>query len=117
MPAEGLKAGNTTDLTDSMGKSIEEAYQKECAKAGIPVFSPTPVERKALFCAIAQGVVRHLVDHLPEALEILTETTQVGSPLVKVNGVHGMYSQTSDSMVNTRGSSRVTEVNTRGDLY
>jgi hypothetical protein len=84
MPSqEGLKAGSKGDLSGSMAEAMETAFKKEWRKyMGEDPPTVGADYRLLLFAAIAQGVVRHLVDQAREAFELEVVTTQVIDPTV-----------------------------------
>ncbi|MGB5569704.1 MAG: hypothetical protein WBM81_10420, partial [Sedimenticolaceae bacterium] len=69
-----LKAGTVDDFNSSMAEAMEQALAQEYQKLkneGLPDMGED--DRRMLFAAIAQGVVRHLKDNLT-AFAISVET-------------------------------------------
>jgi len=65
-----LKAGVQADYANSMAAAMEKAFMEEWPKAMKDQPLPQSNDQmRLLFIAIAQGVVRHLVDH-PEAIAV-----------------------------------------------
>ncbi len=102
---EGLKAGSKEDFSGSMAEAMEKAFQREWGKY---MTGPLPADgaeyRRMLFAAIAQGVVRHLVDRARDAFDLDVFTTQVIG-----TGQHGttgstITSENKDSITITAGS-------------
>ncbi|SHN40804.1 hypothetical protein [Chitinophaga sp. CF418] len=66
----GFKAGIQADYVNSMAEAMEKAFMAEWPKAMNDQPPPQANDQmRLLFIAIAQGVVRHLVDH-PEAIAV-----------------------------------------------
>ncbi|NIM95760.1 MAG: hypothetical protein GTO18_18830 [Anaerolineales bacterium] len=84
-----LKAGTvaSTEFANSMAEAIEDALEKEWQRLWN---QPLPVEgqedRRLLFVAIAQGVIRHLKDNAKEAFDVDVDVTQVNSNLIASQG-------------------------------
>jgi hypothetical protein len=56
-----IKAGSNAQFADSMAKAIESAFETEWENVkGKPLSESAKEERRILFVAIAQGVVKHL---------------------------------------------------------
>lgn len=77
----GIKPGSVSDFAGSMAEAINQAFQVEW-DAVKPESLPSTGEedRKILFAAIAQGVVKHLKEKANEAFQIdvrVTQTTEV----------------------------------------
>lgn len=71
-----IKPGTVADFADSMAEAMENALRQEYqAVKDTPMPEAPDQDRHMLFVAIAQGVVRHLIDNL-SALEIAVTTTQ-----------------------------------------
>lgn len=71
-----IKPGTVADFADSMAEAMENALRQEYQAVKDTPMPETPdQDRHMLFVAIAQGVVRHLIDNL-SALEIAVTTTQ-----------------------------------------
>lgn len=67
-----IKAGTVSDFTGSMAQAMEEAMKKEYqAIKGEPLPDMGVEDRRMLFAAIAQGVVRHLKDNV-DAFDVST---------------------------------------------
>jgi len=84
-----LIAGTFTDnYSGSMAEAIENAFKSEWPHImGIPA-PATEAQMKLLCIAIAQGVIRHLVNH-PEAFEIIVsigDTSYPASLTIKHDG-------------------------------
>lgn len=76
-----LKAGTTGDLENSMAEAMVTAFQTEWAKImdedqPPPDFTP---QMKLMFIAIAQGVVKHLVDNAGAIKVNVNNTTLSGN--------------------------------------
>lgn len=72
-----LKPGSLSDFSNSMAAAIEQAFQSEWnANKDIPL-GDDDTDRKIMFAAIAQGVVRHLQDELNGSLNIDVSVTQI----------------------------------------
>jgi hypothetical protein len=64
-----LKAGTVDDFEDSMAEAIEDALKAEWATVKETAFPTTGAEdRRLLFVAIAQGIVRYLKDHADDSI-------------------------------------------------
>ncbi len=79
-----LNPGHVSDFTDSMAEAMEDAFKLEW-KAVKHVDLPAQGEedRRLLFSAIAQGVVKHLKDKANEAFKIDVRVTQTSEVLMK----------------------------------
>ena len=59
-----LKAGTMGDFDDSMAAAIEIAFERVWnERMGSQLPSETQEDRRMMFVAIAQGVIRHLKDN------------------------------------------------------
>ncbi len=61
-----LKAGTLDDFSASLASYLDTAMQNEWQAVkgqALPGSGPGAQERKILFCAIAQGVLKFLADH------------------------------------------------------
>jgi hypothetical protein len=85
----GLTAGTFIDnYAGSMAEAIEKAFKSEWPNIMGTSAPATEAQMKLLCIAIAQGVIRHLVDH-PEAFEInvnIGGTTYPASVKIKPTG-------------------------------
>jgi hypothetical protein len=132
-----IKAGTVDDFAHSMAEAMEKALAQEYARLkgeGLPEVGEQ--DRRMLFAAIAQGVVRHLKDNLA-AFSLSVETTQVtgetGAPLMRAEnpsaiGVGGGGSiaagaadvvqvDASDNRIKSRGQGSLDAIQTTGVLY
>ena len=131
-----LKAGTVDDFTSSMAESMELALAQEYQKLKNEALPDMGREdRRMLFAAIAQGVVRHLKDNLM-AFSIEVETTQVtgeaDAPLMRsenpsaiaVGGVGSIAAgaadvtqvDAADNRIKSRGEAVVQAIQTEGVL-
>ena len=91
-----MKAGTVADFSNSMAMAMEQAMIQEYQNLkGEPLPGMGEEDRRMLFTAIAQGVVRHLKDHL-DAFDVKT--------------VH-------DTSTTTAPSSSIDNLNVTGTLY
>lgn len=82
--AVGLKPGSVDDFPDSMAQAMELAFQSEWAAAkGEPLLPVGEEDRRILFAAIAQGVVKHFEAKANEAFQITVRVTQRPDVLIK----------------------------------
>ncbi|MGB5641152.1 MAG: hypothetical protein WBM63_18735, partial [Sedimenticolaceae bacterium] len=132
-----LKAGTVDDFNSSMAEAMEQALAQEYQKLkneGLPDMGED--DRRMLFAAIAQGVVRHLKDNLT-AFAISVETTQVtgeaGAPLMRSDNPAGIavsgggsiaagaadvvQVDTADNRIKSRGDAVLQAIQTEGVLY
>ncbi len=76
------KAGTVNDFADSMAKAIEDALKTEWAQVkGEALPSTGEEDRRLLFVAIAQGVLRYLSDYDHTSLDVydVQVTNHVGN--------------------------------------
>ncbi len=123
-----LKAGTLTDFDDSMAEAMENALANLwLAKTGQALPSATQEDRRLMFIAIAQGVVRHLKDNAAGAFDVSVSVNQDDGPLVSSSGTTGSSGAHTHSVAVTQdggsgnkvassGSGSVS-INTSGDLY
>ena len=79
-----LKPGHVSDFTDSMAEAMEDAFISEWrAVKGVDLSDLGEEDRRLLFSAIAQGVVKHLKDRAKEAFKIDVRVTQVPEVLMR----------------------------------
>lgn len=75
-----LKPGSISDFQNSMAKAMEDAFQAEwSAVKDIELGDAGEEDRKILFAAIAQGVVKHLQEKINTALKLEITVTQNSS--------------------------------------
>jgi hypothetical protein len=74
---KGFKAGTVSDPSDSMAQAIDDAFRTEWSRRGLPLPDIGAEDRLLLFCAIAQGVIRHLVEKSGEAFKFYVLADQV----------------------------------------
>ena len=89
-----LKAGTVADIAGSMALAMENAMEALWqAEKGEPLPEAGSEDRRLLFAAIAQGVVRHLADN-PDAfdVEVDTGTTTYSGEVVQVQTTGTLYS-------------------------
>ena len=119
-----LKAGTLTDFDDSMAEAMENALATLwLAKTGDPLPAATQEDRRLMFVAIAQGVVRHLKDNAAGAFDV--SVSQDDSPLVSSYGTtstsgahnHTVTVNQNSGAGNKVQSSGTVSINTSGDLY
>ncbi len=66
-----FKAGTVSDYSGSMAEAMEEAFRAAWeAYTGTTMTALGQVERRILFSAIAQGVLKHLKDYSSEAFKL-----------------------------------------------
>jgi hypothetical protein len=120
-----LKAGTLTDFDNSMAKAIEDALGVLwLAKTGQPLTNAAQEDRRLMFIAIAQGVVKHLKDNAGPAFDVSVNVEQTGSWVTSsgtvTNGHTHSLDVTQDSTagneVQSTGTGVVT-INTTGTLY
>ena len=115
-----IKPGTVADFADSMAEAMENALRQEYQAVKDTPMPETPdQDRHMLFVAIAQGVVRHLIDNL-SALEIAVTTTQDRpfNPAIKSdNGSIEVTQVDNDgNRVNSSGTGTLS-IQTEGVLY
>lgn len=94
-----LKAGTLTDFDNSMAKAMEDALGVLwLAKTGEPLSSAAQEDRRLMFIAIAQGVVKHLRDNAGPAFDVSVNVEQTGGGI-------------------TSAGTGVVTINTTGTLY
>ncbi len=136
----GFKAGSKEEWPDSMAEAMETAFREEWRKyMNVPLPDEGTEYRRMLFAAIAQGVVRHLVDKARDAFDVDVVTTQVigttplgatGSPITSDNKTSILLTgdwqiregdavvvQREDSTVVSEGKATVANVRYSGTLY
>lgn len=125
---DGLKAGTPDDLGGSMAEAMEQAFEKTWGEHKETELSGRGRdERRILFVAVAQGILRYLKEHAPEGFEVDVEVTQKDSLVESEGRVTGGARvetiQKSDGSggapvkpVRSDGEGRVT-INTVDDLY
>jgi hypothetical protein len=132
-----LKPGTVEDFNDSMAEAMENALAQEYQKLkgeGLPDVGEE--DRRMLFTAIAQGVVRHLKNNL-DAFDVSVETTQVtgetGAPLLRADNPSGIavsgggsiaagaadvvQVDATDNRIKSRGEATFDAILTTGVLY
>lgn len=98
-----LKAGTIADFSGSMAEAMEQAFEAAWQAAkGAPLPGAGKDDRRLLLSAIAQGVVKHLMEQAGDAFEIGVDVTQVNAPV---------------NPIRSEGSGTVTNVKTSGVLY
>ena len=79
-----LKPGSVTDFANSMAEAIEQAFKSEWQRMKrTPLLEAGEEDRKILFSAIAQGVVRHLKEKVGNAFKIHVCVTQTNEVMMK----------------------------------
>jgi hypothetical protein len=121
-----LKAGTLTDFNGSMAEAMEQALDAIwLARTGEHLPSATEQDRRLMFIAIAQGVVKHLKDHAGAAFDVAVSVEQTGtwvnsSGNTTSGGHNHTVAVTQDSgdsnKVRSTGEGTVS-INTTGDLY
>jgi len=120
-----LKAGTLTDFDNSMAKDMEDALKVLwLEKTGQVLSGAGQDDRRLMFVAIAQGVVKHIKDNAGPAFGVSVAVEQTG-PWVTSSGTatdghtHSL-DVTQDSgagnKVQSSGTGTVT-INTTGTLY
>jgi hypothetical protein len=74
---KGFKAGTVRDPSNSMAQAMEEAFRIEWSRRGLPLPDIGHEDRLLFFCAIAQGVIRHMVEKSGEAFKLYVLADQV----------------------------------------
>lgn len=120
-----LKAGTLTDFDDSMAKAMEDALAVLWqAKTGESLTAAAQEDRRLLFIAIAQGVVKHLKDNAGPTFDVSVSVEQTG-PWITSSGsttsgdlqsVDVSQDNASGNKLQSAGTGTVT-INTTGDLY
>jgi hypothetical protein len=83
-----LKAGTLDDFSNSMAAAMERAFDLVWnARWGTPLPTQTRDDRRLLFVAIAQGVIRHLKDNALQGfdVDVTVEQTATG-PFISSTG-------------------------------
>ena len=122
-----LKAGTLEDFGNSMAKAMEDALGVLwLAKTGEPLTSAAQEDRRLMFVAIAQGVVRHLKDNAGPAFDVSVNVVQAGAWVTSsgstttISGHAHSVDVTQDSATSNKVQSTGTgavSINTTGDLY
>jgi hypothetical protein len=126
-----LKAGTVADFSNSMAEAIEKALKAEWAAVkGIGFPNTGEEDRRLLFAAIAQGVVRYLKDNAEASLIVHSvQVTQDTGNNISSSGTTGTGSGTyhthtssveQDAGVGNRVTSSGTgklRINTTGELH
>jgi hypothetical protein len=115
-----LKAGTVDDFEDSMAEAIENALRTEWATVKETAFPTTGEEdRRLLFVAIAQGIVRYLVDNAEASIIVHSvEVTQDSANNVGSSGTTGSASggvAHTHSVSVTQSSGSANRVESSGD--
>jgi hypothetical protein len=138
MPSDpAIKAGTVADFEGSMAAAMENALAEEYEKLkDQPLPETGEDDRKLLFAAIAQGIVRHLKDNIG-AFKVTVEVDQVtgesGAPLIASKNLNAIpvgmsgsiateavevtQNDASNNLVKSRGSGTGNELETTGTLY
>lgn len=122
-----LKAGTLTDFDNSMAKAMEDALGVLwLAKTGQPLASAAQEDRRLMFIAIAQGVVKHLRDNAGPAFDVsvnveqagawVTSSGTTGSTTGHTHSVDVTQDNAASNKVQSTGTGTVS-INTTGDLY
>jgi len=127
-----LKAGTLDDFNNSMAAAIESAFERVWTdRMGTPLPDETRDDRRMMFVAIAQGVIRHLKDNAVQGLTVDVAVEQTvggtgGGPLMASTGdttsgahlhdVEVTQTNTAGNMIQSEGHGNVTIVTT-GELY
>jgi hypothetical protein len=85
-----LKAGTTSasEFASSMAAAIENALKEEYQNVkGESLPTAGQVDRRMLFAAIAQGVVRHLHDNASSIKVAVDATTHATTVTVEITGI------------------------------
>jgi len=85
-----LKAGTLDDFANSMAEAMEKALDaiwRKKLNQGLP--ASTQDDRRMLFVAIAQGVVKHLSERARPAFKISVKVTQKEPWIVSKGGTTG----------------------------
>ncbi|UCF91866.1 MAG: hypothetical protein JSW39_26945 [Desulfobacterales bacterium] len=127
-----LKAGTLDDFNNSMAAAIESAFERVWSdRMGTPLPDETRDDRRMMFVAIAQGVIRHLKDNAVQGFDVDVAVGQTvggtsGGPLMASTGdtttgvhfhdVEVTQTNTAGNMIQSEGRGTVTIVTT-GELY
>ncbi|MEZ6242094.1 MAG: hypothetical protein R3B57_03535 [Phycisphaerales bacterium] len=109
-----LKAGTFSNYASSMAQAMEDAMQSVYQERhGTPMPSAGVEDRRMLFVAIAQGVIRHLADN-PGAFHTKVNCEQSSENITSSNG---SISVTQDeTRVKSEGDGTGSSIDT-SDLY
>ena len=112
-----LKAGTvaSTEFANSMAKAIEDALEKEWKRLwnqALPVEGQE--DRRLLFVAIAQGVIRHLKNNAKQAFDVDVDVTQLNNNLIASDG-HGHIGSYYFSVDVDQKSGTANKVKSEGD--
>lgn len=87
-----LKAGTSVDFADSLAAAIENALADEYQAAkGQALPSAGQVDRRMLFAAIAQGVVKHLQQN-PDAFKVRVDGVSFEGAVNNIETTGTLYS-------------------------
>lgn len=120
-----LKAGTLTDFDNSMAKDMEDVLGVLwLAKTGQPLTSAAQEDRRLMFIAIAQGVVKHLKDNAGPAFDVSVNVEQSGDWVTSsgatttghTHSVDVTQDNVASNKVQSTGTGVVT-INTTGTLY
>lgn len=121
-----LKAGTLTDFNGSMAEAMEQALDALWhARTGEHLPSATEEDRRLMFVAIAQGVVKHLKDNAGAAFGVAVSVEQTAASIsssgATTSGGHNhTVSVTQDNASGNRVQSTgdgTVSIGTTGELY
>jgi hypothetical protein len=128
-----LKAGTLDDFNNSMAAAIESAFERVWNdRMGTPLPDETRDDRRMMFVAIAQGVIRHLKDNAVQGLNVDVAVEQTvggtgGGPLIASTGgtTSGAHSHNVEvaqtnapgNMIKSEGHDGNVTIVTTGELY
>lgn len=118
-----MKAGTVADFGSSMAAAMEVALEREYqALKGQPLPDTGADDRRMLFAAIAQGVVRHLKDNLDSFnVSVVTHQTTSGGGAPRItssgDGVSVQQNSGSGNLVKSLGDATIDQLDTSGVLY
>lgn len=123
-----LKAGTLDDFNNSMAAAIESAFELVWNnRMGAPLPNETRDDRRMMFVAIAQGVIRHLKDNTVQGFDVDVSVEQtdagtfVSSTGSTTSGGHShnvsvSQSNAAGNRVQSDGKGTV-NIETTGELY
>jgi hypothetical protein len=135
----GLKPGTSDpdEWNGSMAEAIENALAREYEAVKAEPFPSYGVEdRRMLFTAIAQGVIKHLTENMSAftvSVEVQQVTGESGTPLIRSDNPNSIPVSSGssiashavdveqinapDNLVKSRGDGTVTDIDIEGILY
>ena len=120
-----LKAGTLNDFDNSMAKAMEDALRALwLEETGQPLSDAAQTDRRLMFVAIAQGVVKHLKDNAASGFDVQVQAEQTGPWVTSSGSVTNGHTHSLDvtqdnvagNRVQSAGSGTVA-INTSGTIY